>query len=149
MRRIVTILIVTLVLIGCGPKRGKTGVVSGTVTYKGQAVNGAALLLYPSGGDTANPITIPVTQEGAYSITDVPAGEYKIVVQGTAGSQQASPMSMKNVPPEKMAEMKEKLAKMNTPATIRFPDKYKDLRTTDLKCTINDSKQTQNLELTD
>jgi hypothetical protein len=148
MRRIVTISVVALLLIGCGSKR-KSGAVSGKVTYKGQPVNGAALLLYPSSGDTSNPITIPVTQEGVFSITDVPPGEYKIVVQGTAGAQQAPPMAMKNVPPEKKAEMEAKLAKMNTPATIRFPDKYKDLRTTDLKCTVTESKQDQNLELKD
>lgn len=149
MRQIVSVSIVTLLLIGCGSKHGKPGAVAGTITYKGQPVNGAALLLYPSKDDAANPITIPVTQEGTFSITDVPAGEYKIVVEGTAGAQQAPPIALKNVPPEKAAEMKEKLAKMNTPATIRFPDKYKDPRKTDLKCSITENKQTLNLELRD
>jgi hypothetical protein len=152
MRRIVTISVVALLLIGCGSKRGKSGVVSGNVTYKGQAVNDAALLLYPASGDTANPITISVSHEGTFSITDVPPGEYKIAVQGRTGAaQQAPPVLPKGMPPEKAAEMKAKLDKMNAnnPTTIRFPDKYKDVRTTDLKCTIGESKQTQNLELTD
>jgi hypothetical protein len=149
MYRIVAVLMASLLLVGCASKSGKPGVVAGTITYKGQAVNGAALLLYPSSGEVTNPITIPVTQEGTFSIADVPSGEYKIVVEGTAGAQQAPPIAMKNMPPEKAAEMKEKLAKMNTPATIRFPDKYKDPRKTDLKCKISESDQKLNLELTD
>jgi hypothetical protein len=34
-------------------------------------------------------------------------------------------------------------------ATIPFPKKYKDLRTTDLKCTITDKDQPLDLELKD
>ena len=142
-------LLLLAMLVGCGAKRTRVGAVSGKITYKNQPVNGAALLLYPAASTSAvpaNPITIPVTQEGDFRISDVPPGEYKIVVEGALGK---SPASLHNVPPEKMAEVKAKLDKMSTPATIPFPNKYKDLRTTDLKCTITEKDEAQNLELKD
>lgn len=148
MRRIVTISLGLLLLVGCGSRSGKVGVVSGKITYKGQPVNNAALQLYPTSAGATDPITIPVTGEGTFRITDVPPGEYKIVVQGSAGATQASP-SLAGLPPDKAAEMKEKLSKMNTPATIPFPDKYKNRQTTNLKCNVTQSDQTLNLELTD
>ena len=113
-----------------------------------RVVNGAALLLYPASG-TAEPITIPVTQDGNFTIADVPLGEYKIVVEGTAGVSQVPHGALQNVPPEKRAEAEKKLAGMNTPPTIAFPDRYKSLQTTDLKCTVTDKAQTLNLELKD
>ena len=149
MRRIVAVSLVALVLAGCGPKGKKSGVLTGKITYKGQPVNGAALMLYPlSGGDTAV-MTVPVSQEGEFRISDVAPGEYKVVVQGTAGSQQAnvSPAMLKNMPPEKAAEMKEKLSHMSTPPTIKFPDKYKDPKKTDLRVTVTDKTESKDLEL--
>jgi hypothetical protein len=150
MRRIVTVSVVALLLVGCGPKRAKTGVVTGTVTYNSKPVNDAALMLYlASAGPDAAPITIPVTHEGEFRISDVPAGEYKIVVQGSAGATQVPPALFAKMPKEKQAEMKAKLDSMNTPATIPFPNKYKELRTTNLKCTINESDQKMDLPLSD
>jgi hypothetical protein len=149
MRRIVTVSLVALLLAGCGPKRGKTGVVTGKITYQGKPVNGALLLLYPAAGGQTPSMNVPVTQEGEFRISDLQQpGEYKVVVQGTAGAQQASAASLKNMPPDKAAEAKEKLKAMSTPPTIPFPNKYKDPRTTDLKVTITDKDQAQDLELT-
>ncbi len=39
--------------------------------------------------------------------------------------------------------------KMKGTPTIPFPDKYKDPKTTDLKCTVKAGDQTLKLELTD
>jgi hypothetical protein len=121
-------------------------VVSGKITYKGRPVNDAALLLYPAGGG-ATPITIPVTAEGEFSIADTPPGEYKVVVQGAEGKAVDVDVSM--LPPDRLAQIKEKLKGQNSPTTIRFPNKYKDLKTTDLKCQVTESNQTLNLELKD
>jgi hypothetical protein len=135
------------VLVGCGPSRTKPGAVSGKITYKGQPVNDAALLLYPAGGAATDPITIPVTAEGEFLITDTPPGEYKVVVQGTEGN--AVPFDTRLIPPDRQAEIKEKLKGKTSPTTIPFPKKYKDPNTTDLKCQITTSNQTLNLELKD
>jgi hypothetical protein len=140
-------LLVLAVLVGCVSKRSKYGDVTGKLTYKGQPVNDAALLLYPiSGADT--PITIPVDSEGNFRITDVPPGEYNVVVEGSEGGDNEAAM-LKFMPKEKQAEMKSKMQAQATPKTIPFPKKYKSLRTTDLKCTITDKDQPQNLELKD
>jgi hypothetical protein len=149
MRQIVKVfigLLLVAMLVGCGPRRPKMGVVSGTITYKGRPINGAALLLYPTNDPAGTSIVIPVDQEGAFRIADVPLGEYKIAVEGSAGAQQAD---LKNIPPDKLAEVKEKLGPMNTPKTIDFPDKYKNPKTTDLKCTVTEKDQTLNLEMKD
>ena len=150
MRQIVSVsvgLLLLAVLVGCGPKRPKVGTVSGKLTYKGQPVNDAALRLYPTGGAVTNPITIPVTSQGAFRITDVPPGEYKVVVEGSEGG--ASEASLRNIPREKLAEVKAMLEPMKSRATIPFPKKYKSPQTTDLKCTIGEKDQTLDLELKD
>jgi hypothetical protein len=146
MRQLFWVSVGLLVLAGCGPSRSKPGVVSGKLNYKGQPVGNAALLLYPVGGDLTNPITIPVASDGEFRIADTPNGEYKVVVQGTEGASEAD---VRGMPPDQAAKAKEKLDAMKTAATIPFPNKYKNLRTTDLKCTITEKDQTMNLELTD
>src|SRR5262245_27719195 len=119
-------LLLVVVVVGCGT-RSRSGVVSGKVTYKGQRVNDAALLLYAAGA--TDPITIAVTAEGEFSISDTPPGEYKVVVEGAEGG--AVPIDVSMLPPDKQAELKEKMKGMSSPTTIPFPKKYKDLRTTD------------------
>jgi hypothetical protein len=149
MRQIVRVsvgLCLLAVLVGCAPGRKKSGEVSGKVTYKSNPVNDAALLLHPSGGAGA-PLTVPVDAEGNFRILDMPKGTYKVVVEGTAGN--AAPFDLKSVPPAKQAEMKAKMDKMKGPTTIPFPNKYKDVKTTDLSITITDQPQTVNLELKD
>jgi hypothetical protein len=146
MVRITIGLLLVAVLVGCGSKRSKYGVITGTIKYKGQPLSGAALLLYPNNDPTANPLNIPVGQDGAFRIEDVAAGQYKMSVQGTAGAVQAD---MRNIPPEKQAEVREKLAHMNTAATPPFPNKYKDPKTSGLELTITDKSEKMNLDLTD
>jgi hypothetical protein len=149
MRRIITISIGLLLLTGCGGKSSRNGLVSGSITYNGKPVNGATLILYSTAGQGGENAQIPVSQEGTFKNAEVPKGEYKVVVQGAVAAMQVSPESLKNIPPEKMAEVKEKLAKMNTVATIKFPDKYKSHQTTDLTCKVGDKETTLNLELKD
>jgi hypothetical protein len=149
MRHLVRIsvgLLLVAVLVGCGPKRPRIGVISGTITYKGRPVNGAALLLYPTNDPAESSITIPVDQDGSFRIADVPPGQYQIAVEGTEGAVQAD---LTNIPPEKLAEVKEKLAQMNTPATIPFPKKYKNPQTSGLQCTVTEKNEKLNLELQD
>ncbi|HWG47336.1 MAG TPA: carboxypeptidase-like regulatory domain-containing protein [Gemmataceae bacterium] len=145
MRQFVAVSLVVLLLAGCGSKRSSGGVVIGKITYKGQPVNGATLQLYSVDG--ASNITIPVTQEGTFRTSDVPPGEYKVVVQ--PGGSSGVP-SLKGMDPAKAAEAKQKLAGMQqTKPTIPFPDKYRSHLKTDLKPTIVKGEQTLNLELKD
>ncbi|HEY7313774.1 MAG TPA: carboxypeptidase-like regulatory domain-containing protein [Gemmataceae bacterium] len=146
MWRILVALLALLPLMGCG-KRDK-GVVSGTITYNGQPVNGVQLQLSPIPGP-GNDITIPVSQEGTFRTSNIPPGEYKIVV--TAPQTGRMPAMPKGGDPAKAEEMKKKFqqAYARPTPTIRYPDKYKNILKTDLKCTINQGDQTLNLELKD
>jgi hypothetical protein len=144
MWRIVTLSVALLVLVGCGSKRPAAGSVEGSITYKGQPVNGAGLELHSATGK--GEFLIPVSQEGTFRTSDVPPGEYKIVVHGAVGSSGPPTTGMTA---EEVAKVKEKIEKMKTPATIPFPHKYKSQKTTDLKCTISEGKQELKLELKD
>jgi hypothetical protein len=150
MRQIVSVLVgllLAVVLVGCG-SRSRSGAVSGKITYTEQPINDAALLLYPADGDSDQPITIPVTGDGSFRITDVPKGEYKIVVLGAEGGGSDASL-LKNIPEDRQAEVKKMMGDRTSPKTIPFPPKYSAPETTDLKCQITDRNQTVNLELKD
>jgi hypothetical protein len=131
-----------LALFGCGSKKVTTGVVSGTITYKGQPVNGAALVLYQATG-AGDSIIIPTTQEGTFRASDLPLGDYKVVIQPSKGMSEHT----KGADPAKLAEYKSKMEEMRTPATITIPDKYKQRTTTDLTLTVTKEDQTINFDL--
>jgi hypothetical protein len=116
----------------------------GSVTYKGQPVNGAALLLHPTGGGEA--IVIPVAQDGTFKSADIPQGDYKVVVEGTEG--QPGPPTDR-MSPKQLAKASEKLSKLSTPPTIPFPDNYKSAQTTPLTLSVRGGQQTENFVLTD
>ncbi len=147
MRRIIAALIGLLLLVGCGGQSKKGGL-SGTIKYKGQPVNGATLTLYPASG-AGEGIPIIVAQDGTFSSTDIPAGDYKVVVEPSAGS--AGTPSLKGVAADKQAEAQRKLqqAEGGSAPTIPFPDKYKQPTTTDLRITVAKGQQKQDLELKD
>ena len=147
MRRILVVSVGLLLLLGCSSKRNKGGVVRGKVTYKGQVLNGGAIMLHPVSGQ-GEPFNIPVALEGTFSSSDVPPGQYKVVV---AGNSAKPPFSLEGIKdPAARAKAKEKLDAMNLPPpTIPFPDKYKDPNTTPETWTIEKGDQTKDLELKD
>lgn len=144
MRRSVTVLIALLLLVGCRSRSPRCDL-SGTITYKGQPVNGASLTLIPTGGK-GQEVLVPVGQDGTFNSADVPVGDYKVVVEGSPGNPGPS---TKGMTPDQLAKMKDKLAELKTPATIKFPDKYKQPEKTDLKVTATPGQQTVTLELKD
>ena len=79
----------------------------GKLTYKGQPVNNAALQLCNAKGETV--FTIPVTEEGTFSSADVPPGDYKIAVQGSAG---VTGPNIQHMTGPKAEEAKAKIAAM-------------------------------------
>lgn len=151
MGRILFVAITVLSLVGCGSKAGK-GALSGKVTYKGQPVNGASLLLLPASGEGAETL-IPVGQDGTFSTTGVPPGEYKVIVKpAESSSRLPSAAELKNMPADKKAKAEENLKRMQEgqgKPTIPFPDKYKSHLSTDLKLTVGKGGQNSNLELKD
>ena len=134
MRRISLVSIGLLLLAGCGPSGSETGALKGTIKYKDQPVNGATLQLCPTTGKAETENYITVTQEGTFNTTSVPPGEYRIVVQPSAGNNGMP--NTNGMTPEQKAKMQGSLDKMTTKPTIPIPPKYLDVNTTDLKCTI-------------
>jgi hypothetical protein len=135
------ILIPLIIMAGCNTQKVPKGGISGTLTYKGRPVNGGAMVLFTSSDE----VTVPLDQDGTFRSSDIPAGEYKVVIEPSEGI--AGPPG-ENMP----AKMKEKLknANMSQPATIPIPEKYKKKETTDLTLTINKKGETKvNLELKD
>jgi hypothetical protein len=136
MRRIVLVSVAFLLVSGCGTGSSK-GELKGTITYKGQPVNAASLLLYPSADKDAVSISVPVTKDGAFNSVDVPPGDYRIVVKPANGPKG-------NVTPGTNA------SPGGPTPTIPFPDKYKDVKSTDLTCTVKPGDQAPlKLELKD
>lgn len=133
-----------VLLIGCGRQGSPNGSISGTISYNGKPVNGAILHLH-SASEKASIVTVAVAQDGTFSGADIPPGEYKIVVKGTAPPKGIEKMTQapKEMDPAKKAEMEAKFKQVfgNEAPTIDFPNKYKKIETTDLKCTITQGKK--------
>jgi hypothetical protein len=144
MWRLLVVSVGLLVLVGCGSKREGTGTVKGTIKYKGQAVNGAALTLYPSSG---NSVLIPVSQEGTFEVAGVPDGEYVVVVQPSTGD--SGVPSTKGMDKAKVAEMQSKIDALKSPPTIPIPKKYTQRETSDLKLTVSKGSEPVELVLKD
>lgn len=157
MWRIITVSIVLFALMGCGSKSHSRGVIKGKITYKGQPVNGAVLHLYSTSdkddsSDEDEGILVPVSQEGTFDSANIPPGEYKIVVTASEiPKEMGMPAVPKGMDPAKAAEMKAKFQQMQgeEKPTIPYPKKYKNLASTDLKCTIQKGEQQLDLELKD
>ena len=127
--------VVLLLLVGCGKSGPRPGILSGTVTYKGQPVNNSVLVLTPTSGEGGGvPFTIPVDSDGKFRTSGVPEGDYKVVVQGTGAA--AGSSSGGGAPGA-------------AKPTIQFPNKYKQPQTSDLTCKVGKGEQALNLELKD
>jgi hypothetical protein len=142
MKRIILTSIALLLVVGCTSKRNPNGSISGTIHYKGKPVNGATLRLHPVSGEGPD-IPIPVSQEGTFSGYDIPPGEYKIVVESQDPPPEA--LKMPELPKDsaKAEEMKQKFQQMRgqEAPTIPYPNKYKKVESTELRCTVTKGKQ--------
>ncbi len=143
-----SLLALGLLLAGCQNKveRPPAGSITGSITYKSKPVNNAMLHLYTD-KTKQETFVIPVGEDGTFQATEVPAGTFKIVVEGTP----ETPLpSTKGMSPEKAAEAKKLLANLQpVKGTIRFPAKYTKVDTTDLTCTISTGDQDLKLVLKD
>jgi hypothetical protein len=149
MKRAVLLSIGLVLLMGCGAKRGTGGSATGKITYKGQPVNRATLFFHPTSGEGRD-IGVTSSDDGTFGAGDIPPGEYKIYVEAARLPEAVTkgPQIPKGMDPAKAEEMRKKLGQVGgqVAATIPFPNKYKKLGTTDLKCTITEGKQ-EKLEL--
>jgi hypothetical protein len=144
MLRNVAVCLAVVLLAGCSGSKVVKTTLAGKLTYKGAPVNNATLNLFPTAGGEA--IIVPVDKEGNFRAADIPAGDYKIVVQGSAGSPGPDTKGMTK---EQIDKMKEQIDKMKSDPTIAFPDKYKKKESTPLTVNVTKGMPDHPIELTD
>ena len=124
-RNIITLLVGLLAYApwstGCGPSAPPSGSISGKVVYNGQPLtSGVVTLIDEESGVGAS---VELDSSGGYFIQSIRAGKYKVAVH--------------NVPPPPGA----KFVKLN------IPEKYQDIQTSGLSVTVEEGKNTADLEL--
>jgi len=141
--------------VGCGPSvKLKTVPVSGTVTYNGQPIEGATVVLVPAvdgsgrpaGGDSGpnGKFTLQTSVGGTQMAPGAIPGEYKVTVSKLAaagGAKQIYDPNNPSKPPELTApdEAKEKSKLEEMKAKASLPEKYSDAATSGLTASIKDS----------
>jgi hypothetical protein len=138
---------------GCAGGKGAKGDVSGAVTYKGAAVTGGSVTLQPSSGQG---FRAQIDGQGNYRVNDVPAGEYKVIVETVSAKfgmpTQVQPPAGMKPPPDKsklfekpsFGGMEDKMVKF-----VEIPLKYSKAESTPLTYKVTKGAQKHPIELTD
>ncbi len=119
---------------GCGG--GKTGNISGTVTFQGKPMPGGYVNFYSVGpdGKVLTQKSAPIDAQGNYSLAKVPVGDAKITVQAPAGD-------IRDVKTEKGG------MPVRQKQTLVLPQRYEMVEQTDLKYTVTPGNQTHEIVL--
>jgi hypothetical protein len=131
--------ILLLGLSGCGTP---TVTIKGEVKYKGKLLPAGRVTFYDADGKNAKSSGI---HDGAYTITDLPAGPATITVQTfpPPKGKVALPKGVAVPMPEGVTEQP---AGARGPY-VRIPPRYGAPRATDLHCTVTPGEQTHNIDL--
>lgn len=150
MFRFITVAIVVLSLVGCGPR---TGVVSGEVTYKGKPIPGGLLTFRPA-DQSQNSATYELGRDGKFTL-ELPVGEAAICIDNREfeprpATAPAIPPGM-NLPPEVVKSMQasSKESSKVSDRWVKLPEKYYQIETSDLKITVKGGQQTEVIEFKD
>jgi hypothetical protein len=132
-----------VLLAGCGPKDPNlAATVSGNVKFNGSALPGGAVLFQDKNGAS---YTGALDENGNYTIPQMPAGDYKVLVD-TEGLNPAKK------PPSYGPGQASPAPQGVTAATgkyVKIPDKYSSVDTSGFTANITSGKQTKNFELKD
>jgi hypothetical protein len=143
------------VLAGCTGSDGMppSGVLKGTVKYKGQPVPGGSVIVYPAGGGGRDGAGL-ISPDGRYAVYEAPLGAVKVVVRGVDAKTASAAMypgqtipkgaKVTGAPPEA------RMGGGGPPAKpIILPAKYAQMETTPLTFTVAKGDNTFDIELTD
>ncbi len=125
-----------LALAGCGPR---TGTVSGTVTYKGQALGNGSVMFLTKDGKAQSGL---IGSDGSYTVANVPSGPVTITVQTTppAGAQGGG-MKVKGT------EMPDMGGGTAAGKYVPIPDKYKNKDQSGLSYDVTAGPQKHDIQL--
>ena len=153
------ILLVIPLAAGCGPGQGK---VTGRVTFNGAPLPGGTLFFRPA-DPKENSIGATLDDQGNYQAV-LPAGEVQVSVDNRALAPR--PEKPHGLPPLIPAGVKAKIAQAQkdipapkpaapTPRPsaipgkyVEIPHRYYDIKTSELKFTVQRGSETHNIELT-
>jgi hypothetical protein len=142
-------LLLAIFAVGCTKGgRTNTGIVQGTVKYKGTKLGGGTITFWPVSG--SGTYAIQISPDGSYMGTDIPPGEMIVTVETESVKRAAN----------KQAYGKGDGSKMTSPAPkdfqpppagtyVEIPAKYPDKEKSGLKYTVESGKQTKDWDLTD
>jgi hypothetical protein len=125
---VVALLVALALACGCGGPR----TVTGKVTYASKPLKKGQISFVGANGKSASGT---INDDGSYLVTNVPAGEVTVVVVSyfVEGENKFGLTPLKSAPPMKSA----------------IPTKYNDPATSGLRYTLDSSRKTIHIELTD
>jgi hypothetical protein len=153
------VLAILLMLVGCGPGEGK---VSGRVLFNGAPLPGGIVTFVPSAADR-NHALATLDEQGNFEAV-VPGGEVQVSVDNRQLQPREPPF--RGMPPgvpggvaQKIAEAKRQaapktagtanMASQKIPGKyVEIPARYYDIKTSNLKFTVQRGNQTHDIELT-
>jgi hypothetical protein len=146
------LILAVLVASGCGgdPTKPRLGRVSGTVTYNGAVVPKGVVTFVPSGGEgsrTGQPATGEIGSDGSYQLTTFERGDGAVV-----GEHVVLVQSMEMDPSIEGGSMPIPDAQGNLPIAPPkhlVPEKYSSTETTPLRFTVEQGRNSFDIELTD
>jgi len=135
-------------VLGC--RRGNPNApvsVTGKVSYKGQPVT-AGTLVFHTDSNAAYPGTI--NSDGTYAAHQIPSGPMVVTIE-TESANPGRKMATYGGGKGKgmLGPMPEGRTASSGGAYVKIPSKYADKKTSPLKVTLTDGKQTHDFELTD
>jgi hypothetical protein len=149
----ISLVTVGIVLAGCSnSSRPPTYPVTGTVTWQGKPLAGAAITFVPTGegGDAASAIT---DSEGKYALTTWEAGdgarpgEYRVKVSKQAGETVDPSKRVQNLSYEEEQKIYVENTRPPPPARRLIPAKYEDDQTSGLVHKVEDKPTTFDIKI--
>ena len=139
-------LVAALAIVGCGPATGK---LSGKVTYGDKIVKGGMVTFVVEGKGT---VSGSISEEGTYSVTDVPAGQAKVCVDTSTMNPAAFKPVMKysapkdQKPPDGLSSSGPDRTELER-RYVKIPDRYASMDKSGLSTTVTGGAQTYDIKL--
>jgi hypothetical protein len=122
--------------------------VRGQVSYKGKPVPGGTVRFYPESGGV---YTATIGPDGAYSVTDVPAGETGVAIETESAKPHTKTMADYGAGKGQKVQLEPLPSGGNQPASaehfVAIPTKYNNKKTSGLTVTLAGGKQSHNFDL--